>query len=718
MALGRLNAMDEISRLNIENFSKLEDQFFEEVENSMKDTTMLERLQKRLKDVLTTPEEWIYENIPLHIKPHPCLADFDIEAIGSSSEGLSLTEHSEAGINEELDLTLILKTLKVSENLHNTSKEHFAEIIHSKNYPGHVYVKVNNSNTAEKWSNLCNIVTDRHGSLNEFFIAPDAVTDEFFLMMSYRYGIENILHVLKFLNKEKLSILTEGSSKTLLPEDKAILYEFVSDDTNRHDNWDKLYTMFCQEGPALKTTIFISDSGNSLQYDCAVAIPCAEWPSVAEDWAVRKRSVGWPSCDLINDIMTDGCLIVPKTPTESKTGLEWRLSFCLAERKLMKSLTQSQRLCYLFLKGIWRRFLKPPAGKALQSYHLKNILLWECESVSADKWSRATVRERIFGLLFRLKDMIDQSYCPHFIIVENNLFQDIDKDVLYRAGERVETCILQANVVWIENTALFSNLSHEKTRLQMKTEMLILYRSLIDKICKTYLENKVKQTIELIELKIIDMKKDAALLETLQKILGKNQTKLIIEVLNKITKPNEDSLIRRYMCSRASPKQLYIYGREGVLDFLCGVVSALTAWTELTELVIQLDILKTQNFIEFGFTSDFASKEFSTLLMKFVGEWTLNNGDVLDANAFVLLEMMHIYGQELSDNMSDEVDSDINEDQYDCDKCKTGIEGVRYHCIECEDYDLCKPCFETKDNHNHDFTIVDGDITVIYKRDI
>ena len=707
--------MNQADSFDVENFSKFDDQFIEEVKNNLVDTASYERIQTCLKGLLTTPEKWMYHALPLLIKPHPCLADFSVEAIGSSSEGLALTEYSEDGFNEEIDLTLILKRLKVSENQDDFSKEHFAQIIPSEKYPGHVFVKIINSKTAEFWNNLCNIVSDQHGSLNEFFITPEAVTDEFYHMMCYRHSMENMLRVSKFLDKEKLSVLKETSTHTLLPHLNDMLNEFVSDDSNTRD--DSGYcTMFCREGPALKTTLFFEDRPASLQYDCAVAIQCVEWPSVAADWAVRKRDAGWPPPDLINDITANGCLIVPKTPTESKTRLEWRLSFCLAERKLMRSLSPSQKLCYAFLKSIWRKFLKPPAGKALQSYHLKNILLWECELVPVDKWSRATMTERIFGLLFHLKSRIDQSYCPHFIIVENNLFQDIDKDVLCRAGERVETCIKEANVLWIENTSLFGLLSREKTRLGMKAEMVVLYRNLIDQVCKAYLEYFAVKEQKIFELKIIDLKRDAALVQTLQKIIGSNKTKLVIELVNKTTKPNEGSLIRRYMCSRGSQKQLYLYWRSGHLDFISSAVSALTAWTELTELVTKIDILKSQNFMEFGFSSEFASSESLFLIIKFIVDWTLNNGGVLDENELIMLEVMDLFDVKLSDNMSDEVDSDIYEDRYTCDKCLTDINGVRYHCTECEDYNLCKACFETKDTHLHEFTAVQKDYTVIYSR--
>lgn len=700
---------------DIKNFSKIDDKFVEEVNKELSNPKTFERLHGYLRDLLNAPEEWNFYHFPLVIQPHPCLAEFDVEAIGSSSEGLSLTEYSEAGFNEELDLTLVLKTLKVSESPNNYFKENFAQMIYSDTFPGHVSVKIHESATAEFWSSLCNVVTDRHGTVNEFFIAPEGITDEFYLMMSYRHSIENMAKFRKHLDMENLSCILDAGKNVFDDDDIEFLRDTASGKLENSSDSEVYYTMYCQEGPAFKTTLFFKENKSSLQYDCAVAIRCVDWPSAASEWVHRKRNQEWPTQQLVNEITKEGCLIVPKIPTNSKTRLEWRLSFCLAERKLMRSLEKQQRLCYIFLKGIWRKFLKPPAGKGLQSYHLKNVLLWECEAVPADNWSCDTLTERVFGLLFRLKGFIEKGSCPHYILPENNLFADIDKDVLYRAGERVGTCIDQANVVWIENTALFL-LSPEKTRLGMKAEMLVLYIDLIEKLSRKFLSFVTEKVPNFLDLKKIDDKKDASLVESLEQIIGKHRASMVIEVINKATKPNVGSLMRRYMCSRGSPKQLFVQGREGFLDFVCSTVSAMTAWTELTELVTQLEILKSQNFTEFGFSSQFAQNEAVKLLAQFVGEWTLNNGDILGENSMYMLlsEAIDFENGDYSFDISDEEDSIVSVEVFDCDKCDKEIEGDRYHCSECQDYDLCEACFQTNNDHSHEFVKIEADI--IYSR--
>ncbi|CAC5365853.1 unnamed protein product [Mytilus coruscus] len=45
--------------------------------------------------------------------------------------------------------------------------------------------------------------------------------------------------------------------------------------------------------------------------DAAHSLKCPQWPSVAKDWATRKRSSGWPSVFLVSDIVQLGVLFVP-----------------------------------------------------------------------------------------------------------------------------------------------------------------------------------------------------------------------------------------------------------------------------------------------------------------------------------------------------------------------------------------------------------------------
>ena len=40
--------------------------------------------------------------------------------------------------------------------------------------------------------------------------------------------------------------------------------------------------------------------------------------------------------------------------------------------------------------------------------------------------------------------------------------------------------------------------------------------------------------------------------------------------------------------------------------------------------------------------------------------------------------------------------------EYDCDLCKKNIKSNRFHCVTCDNYDLCKECFiNYRNQHCH-----------------
>ncbi|KAJ8306289.1 hypothetical protein KUTeg_016834 [Tegillarca granosa] len=75
------------------------------------------------------------------------------------------------------------------------------------------------------------------------------------------------------------------------------------------------------------------------------------WPSSANEWINRVRKRNWPSRELVNDILKNGCLLVPLGNLNSeKSFIEWRLSFFTSRKKLIHSMNQVQFLCYGLLK--------------------------------------------------------------------------------------------------------------------------------------------------------------------------------------------------------------------------------------------------------------------------------------------------------------------------------------------------------------------------------
>lgn len=185
-------------------------------------------------------------------------------------------------------------------------------------------------------------------------------------------------------------------------------------------------------GPAVRKTVShqVNNVAESLEVDFMLAISCQEWPIEADRWSTRQRSSGWPSKQLIERVVTDGCHVVPKCHHKSSNpDIEWRYSFSVAERTLAQSLTTGQRQCYVLLKTLVMQELSHL--DVLCSYHLKTLLFWQCEKISTSEWStNIGLTSSLLCLLDELLHCVSTLYLPHYFIPECNLFDQLHPDFL------------------------------------------------------------------------------------------------------------------------------------------------------------------------------------------------------------------------------------------------------------------------------------------------
>jgi len=80
-----------------------------DLNNANVDSSRFISIAKLIQDTLFTEEGWIYAEMPMLVKEHPCLSSFKVEPIGSTIEGLSLAEHSEGMQCQEMDFTAIVQ---------------------------------------------------------------------------------------------------------------------------------------------------------------------------------------------------------------------------------------------------------------------------------------------------------------------------------------------------------------------------------------------------------------------------------------------------------------------------------------------------------------------------------------------------------------------------------------------------------------------------------
>ena len=188
-------------------------------------------------------------------------------------------------------------------------------------------------------------------------------------------------------------------------------------------HWRELHTKYqfseFTHGPCASSTL------GWIEYDFAYCLKCDIWPANAQDCIRRLHQSAWPSHDTILSIVNDGVLFVPIGAKQSIfENTEWRMSFSLAEKKLIHAMNHTQFLCY----GLLKVFLKEAIDSnsdvkcLLCSYFLKTTLFWEITTTSR-QWNPSTLLFCFWNCFCRLIQWVRCSYCPNFFIPQNNMFE-------------------------------------------------------------------------------------------------------------------------------------------------------------------------------------------------------------------------------------------------------------------------------------------------------
>ncbi|XP_060069375.1 uncharacterized protein LOC132549448 [Ylistrum balloti] len=162
--------------------------------------------------------------------------------------------------------------------------------------------------------------------------------------------------------------------------------------------------------------------------DVVVSLPCYTWPKEAEEWVTRPRCGRWPDKPLSDQIVQDGCHLVPVgDKTSSEPFMQWRISFVSAEKKLVHSLTHIQFLIYGLLKYFLKQIsemLKRLLGDTdiLSSYIMKTIIFYAVETTHDSLWQEKHTFLCFMFCLNMLISWVNAGYCPNYFINRNNMF--------------------------------------------------------------------------------------------------------------------------------------------------------------------------------------------------------------------------------------------------------------------------------------------------------
>lgn len=174
-----------------------------------------------------------------------------------------------------------------------------------------------------------------------------------------------------------------------------------------------------EHGPAL---CFSDTSKDETSNDMVPSYLCVDWPKQASEWKTRERT-HWPARKDVERIVSEGCRVVPVGFRASVTRhLEWRLSFTLAERYLIKTFNNTQYKCYALLKMLLKEVIDKEVPDVLSSFNMKNTLLWTIEQSREDMWRPQMLTLAFIECLKRLCAWVKDGVSPSYFVVQNNVF--------------------------------------------------------------------------------------------------------------------------------------------------------------------------------------------------------------------------------------------------------------------------------------------------------
>nr|XP_022289690.1 uncharacterized protein LOC111101474 [Crassostrea virginica] len=176
-----------------------------------------------------------------------------------------------------------------------------------------------------------------------------------------------------------------------------------------------------EHGPCATYTI-----SGLLEMDRAYCFRSNHWPCVALPWIWRCQHKNWPSGSVLSAIVKEGCHVVPvnSDPLDQERDSEWRISFAVAELKLVYSMNHCQFICYGMLKIFLKEVINADDDDpCLSSYYIKTVLFWVVQNDRLIAWTPCNLLLCFWNCLKLLISWVYRGECPNFFIPQNNMFR-------------------------------------------------------------------------------------------------------------------------------------------------------------------------------------------------------------------------------------------------------------------------------------------------------
>ncbi|KFQ77539.1 Protein mab-21-like 2 [Phaethon lepturus] len=167
------------------------------------------------------------------------------------------------------------------------------------------------------------------------------------------------------------------------------------------------------------------------------------WPRSAAQWPMPH--IPWPGPNRVAEVKAEGFNLLSKE-CYSLTGRAApagdRLGRGVPGRPAERHPPAAHLLggcrnkCLSVLKTLRDRHLELP-GQPLNNYHMKTLLLYECEKHPRETdWDEACLGDRLNGILLQLISCLQCRRCPHYFLPNLDLFQGKPHSALESAAKQ------------------------------------------------------------------------------------------------------------------------------------------------------------------------------------------------------------------------------------------------------------------------------------------
>ena len=161
--------------------------------------------------------------------------------------------------------------------------------------------------------------------------------------------------------------------------------------------------------------------GLQCDIDMVACIESRKWPEIANNWISRYRPGNWPDKDLIGKLKATTVYLAPVGHKNSPdVYLQWRPSFNVAEKALIRDFNRTQINCYALLKIYLKDHLKRIVPDVLSSYCMKTTVFWMSEILGKENIVPEKLLAFFVECLKALKQWLHQGKVPHYFIESRN----------------------------------------------------------------------------------------------------------------------------------------------------------------------------------------------------------------------------------------------------------------------------------------------------------